>query len=226
MTASTAVGILREDRRPLAADALEQRLAGRHPVLDHFVEPRTELAARQGLQHGRIDGDGERLIEGADQVLPERMVDADFSADRRVDLRQQRRRHVDQRDAAQIRGRGEPGHVADHAAAEREQRRGAIGVGANQRLVDARDILQVLEALAVGDEDRLAEAGFRQPRSMQPPDERARDDEPPRRRLDVVEEARQPVEQAVFERDGVAARGRVDVDANHVCVRPVGPCAR
>ena len=63
------------------------------------------------------------LVERADQVLAERMVDADLAADGAVDLREQRRRHVDERDAAQVGGRGESGHVADDAAADGDDRR-------------------------------------------------------------------------------------------------------
>ena len=102
-----------------------------------------------------IDDDGERLVERADQVLAERMVDADLAADRAVDLRQQRRRHLDDRDAAQVGGRGEAGDVADHAAADRDDGGGAVGAGPDQRVVDAADRLQLFVALAVGDQDRL-----------------------------------------------------------------------
>jgi hypothetical protein len=61
-------------------------------------------------------------VERADQVLAERMVDADLAADGAVDLRQQRRRHVHERDAAQERGGGEAGGVADDAAADGDDR--------------------------------------------------------------------------------------------------------
>ena len=147
----------RARRSPSArcAIALEERRARRHPVLDHFVQPGAELAPRQRAEHRRIDDDGVRLVEGADQVLAERMVDADLAADRAVHLRQQRRRHVHERDAAQVGRRGEARHVADDAAAERDERRRAIGVRADQRVVDARDGRELLVALAVGDEDRL-----------------------------------------------------------------------
>ena len=125
-----------------------------------------------------------------------------------VDLRQQRRRHVHERDAAQVAGRGEAGHVADDAAAEGDERRGAIGVGADERIVDARDRLQLLEALAVRHEDRLAEAGADQPCAVEPPDERARHDEAARRRARLVEQRRQSCdEHAVAERDRVRRDG-------------------
>ena len=56
-----------------------------------------------------------RLVEGADQVFTRRMIDARFSADRTVDLREQRRGHVHQRDAAEVGGRGIAGQRADDA---------------------------------------------------------------------------------------------------------------
>ena len=121
---------------------------------------------------GSID-DRVWLVEGADQVLAERVIDADLPADGAVDLRQERRRHVHERDATEIGRRGESGHVADHAAAECDECRRPIGVRADQRFVDARDGLKLLEALAVGHDDwlgaleRLGESA-----AVKPPDER------------------------------------------------------
>ena len=152
------------------------------PYLIDLVEPRPELAPRQRAEHRRIDDDRVRLIERADQVLAERMIDADLAADGAVDLREQRRRHVNERDAPQVGGRGEAGHVADDAAAEGDERGRAIGVRANERVVDADDRRQLLVTLAVGDEDRLgALDGARDARPVQPPHQRARHDEAPLR---------------------------------------------
>ena len=137
MTGSSAAGIAREERRQVGGDAIEQRPAGDHAVLDDFVQPGAELAARQRRQQRRIDDDRERLVEGADQVLAERVVDADLAADRAVDLRQQRRRHLDDRDAAQVGRRGEAGDVADDAAADGDDRRWRDPPRADQRVVDA-----------------------------------------------------------------------------------------
>ncbi len=83
------------------------------------------------------------------------MIDADLAADRAVDLREQRRRDLHHRHAAQVGRRREAGDVADDAAADGDDRRRAIGAGADQRVVDAADGGQVLEAFAVGNEDRL-----------------------------------------------------------------------
>ena len=150
MAGNEHVGIAREDRLRVLRDAIEQPAARDHAVFHDLVQARAELAARQRAEHQRIDRDHRRLVEGANQVLAERVIDADLSADRAVHLREQRRRHVRQRDAAQERGRRKARGIANHAAAHGDDRAAAIGARANQRVVDARDRLQVLVALAVG----------------------------------------------------------------------------
>ena len=61
-----------------------------------------------------------RLMEGADQVLALRRVDAGLAADGGVDLRQQRGRHLHEGHAAAHDAGGEARQIADHAAAERD----------------------------------------------------------------------------------------------------------
>ena len=73
-----------------------------------------------------IDEHGEGLVIRADQVLAERMVDAGLAADGAVDLREQRRRDLHDRNAAQVGGRGKAGRVAHDPAAERHDAAGAI----------------------------------------------------------------------------------------------------
>ena len=94
-----------------------------------------------------------RRMEGADQVLAARVVDADLAADGAVDLGDDRRRHLHDAQAAQERGRGEAGEIADHAAADDHDDGLAVDAGVEQRVVDAGDGAQVLGALAVGDQD-------------------------------------------------------------------------
>ena len=77
-----------------------------------------------------IDQNDRRLVKGADEVLPERKVHADFAADRAVDLRQQRGGDMRERHATQERGGGEAGCVADHSTAHRHDRAAAIGTAA------------------------------------------------------------------------------------------------
>ena len=91
-------------------------------------------------------------MERADQVFPERMIDADLAADRAVHLRQQRRRHVGQRDAAEISRRGKACRVAEDAAADGDDAGAPIGALLDEGIVDAGDGLQMLVSLAVGNE--------------------------------------------------------------------------
>ena len=118
-TAGSRAKIALRSRR----DALEQVGLDVMPYLTTSYRPaRNSRRGSVPSTDGSIDH-GVRLIERADQVLAERVVDADLAADRAVHLREQRRRHVHERDAAQVGRGGEPGHVADDAAAERDERR-------------------------------------------------------------------------------------------------------
>ena len=106
------------------------------------------------------------------------MVDAHLATDRAVHLRQQRRWHVHERDATQISRSREPGHVADDAAAEGDDRRAAISRDLDERVVDARHRAELFEPFAVRDENGLYASGAsRHARAVEPPDSRARDDE-------------------------------------------------
>src|SRR6185295_4245291 len=159
----------------------------------------------------------ERLIKRTNQVLSQRVVDADLAADGAVHLREQRRRHVDQSDAAQVGRGGEARHVADDAPAQGDERGRAIGIGADERLVNPCDGRQLLVALAVGDQDRLGRvqrAG--ELRTVQAPDQRAGHDEAACRGLEIVEHAADAIERAVADRHGVRARGYGDVDADRI----------
>ena len=145
---------------------------GDDAVFDHFVQAGTELTTRQGFEHDRIGNDQAWRVKRSDQVLAERVIDAGLPADRAVDLREQGRRHVHDRDAAQVRRRGEADEIADHAAADRDDHRRAIRLGLDQRIEQPRDGIEVLVALAVFDEDR-------RPVGADLPEQRAREN--PRR---------------------------------------------
>jgi hypothetical protein len=85
------------------------------------------------------DGIGDhqhRLMERAEQVLALRRVDAGLAADRGIDLRQQRGRHLHEIDAAAQDRRRKAGEIADHAAAERNHQIVALDPGRDQRLGD------------------------------------------------------------------------------------------
>ena len=204
--------LAREDGGPLLGEPVEEARARRHPVLHDFVQARAKLPSRQRAEHRRVDDHGVRLVERADEVLAKGMVDADFAANRAIDLRQQRGGHVDQRDAAEVGGGRKPGHVPDHAAAKGDDRRRALGVRAHERVVDSGDRGQVLVALAVRDEDRLALDGPSEARTVKPPDKRARNHEPAFGRVRCVEHPVEVFDGLVFDGDAVRAGRRRDVD--------------
>ena len=104
------------DGAQVATHALEQATVGDHAVLDHLVEAGPELAPRERAEHLRIGEDRKGLVERADQVLAEGMIDAHLAADRAVHLREQRGGYVHEPDAAQIGRRRKADDVADHAA--------------------------------------------------------------------------------------------------------------
>ncbi len=85
-----------------------------------------EFARRQRVEQRRVGDHQDRLMKGADQVLAVPRIDAGLAADRGVDLRQQRRRHLHEIDAAAHARRGEAGEIADDAAAERNREIAAL----------------------------------------------------------------------------------------------------
>ena len=215
--------LVREDRRVILSDLVEEARARCHTVLDDLVKASAELPPGERCQHRRVDDDGVRLIERADQVLAERVIDPDLAPDGAVDLCQERGRDVHQCNAAQIGGSGESGHVADDAPSEGDERGGAVGLGLDQGIVDAGDRRQLLVAFAVRHQD-----GFGVPKGagdscpMEPPNGRARDDETTLRRVSPVEDLVQAGDGAVSDRNRVGAgRGR-HVDANRISLSGFG----
>ncbi len=180
--------LTRKQPRHLRTHLIEERPVGDDAVLDDFVQARPELATRQRRQESRIDDHRGGLVVGADQVLPRGVVDADLSADCAVHLGQQRRRHLDDRNAAQIGSGREPGRVADDAAAGGDDRGGAIRRRANQRVVDAADRRELFEAFSVGKQDRVVSADAIERAGVQAPHGRIGHDESPLRRADRIEQ--------------------------------------
>jgi hypothetical protein len=143
----------------------EERLVAEHAVFGDFGIAGAELARRQRIEHGGIGDHQQRLMERAEQVFPLRRIDSSLAADRRVDLRQQRSRHLDEIDAAaQDRGR-EPGEIADHAAAERDHQIVAFDLGRDQRFADLFEAGIGFRTFTFLDNDaRGGDAGLRQRR--------------------------------------------------------------
>ena len=97
-----------------------------------------------------VGDDRGRLMKRADEILARRRVDAGLAADRRVDHREQARRHLHVRHAAHERRGDEAGEVADHAAAERDDRRVAPEAGGEQLVGERAQVSRVLCASPAG----------------------------------------------------------------------------
>jgi len=95
-------------------------------------------------------------MEGADHVLPQRVIDRGLAADGGVDLCKERRRHLEQGHAALVSGRGESRQIADDAAAERHQQGRTFGAQLEQARVDIVERRPILVHFAVGNEHGLA----------------------------------------------------------------------
>ena len=87
-------------------------------------------------------------MEGADQVLALAGIDRGLAADRGIDLRQQRGRHLHKVEAAPDDGGGKSGEIADHSAAQRDHEVGALDTGFDQSLAQALEHGKALGALA------------------------------------------------------------------------------
>ena len=205
-------GIAREHCGQFHIDAIEQCPARNDAVLHDLIESRAEFTPWKRCEEQRIRGHGKWLVERANQVLAQRVIDPYFAPDRAINLREERRRYVHHWYAAQICSGGKSGDVANDTTPERDDGCRAVGVGAHQRIVDLSDGLEVLVALTIGDEDRLLfdRAGNRTP--VQTPDRRARDDEPASRSGNAVEDRRDPASPARLDVHPITGRARPHVD--------------
>ncbi len=102
-------------------------------------------------------------MKSAEQILALRRIDPGLAADRRIDLRQQRGRHLHEIDAAaQDRGR-KACEIADHAAAERDHQIVALDLRRYQRFADLFEPGIGFRSFAFVDNDaRRGDAGLRQ----------------------------------------------------------------
>jgi hypothetical protein len=86
-----------DERGQMGLDPVQEIRIRDRPVLDDLGQTGRDLALRQRPQRIQVGNHAQRLVEGADHVLAERMVDRRLAADRRVHLRQQRGRHLHER---------------------------------------------------------------------------------------------------------------------------------
>ena len=151
--------------RGAAADELlvgeaPQLPVGEQPGLDDLGHPLGALPRGQRREQVRVGHDPRGRVEGADEVLPLVEVDAGLAADRRVDLPDERRRDGHPGDAAQKRGGDEAGDVGRGAAAERDDRAGAVERELGpEPLADARVLAASPDGTACVAVSRCAERG-------------------------------------------------------------------
>ena len=121
---------------------------GDHRLLDALGQAGGDVAALERAQARDVGDHRGRLVERAEQVLRERVVDGDLAAERAVDLREQRRRQVHVRDPAHVRARDPAAEVGDHAAAEREDHVAARERAAREPAPQPDRLLEALARLA------------------------------------------------------------------------------
>jgi hypothetical protein len=84
-------------RSRLGSEPFEERQIPDQAVLDDFRQPGPQFPVRQRIQRVRIGQHEARLVESADHVLAQRVVDGGLASDRGVHLRQQGRGNLDKR---------------------------------------------------------------------------------------------------------------------------------
>ena len=99
--------------------ALKKRRVCDAAILNDLAQARADLTRIERFQRIAVNQYPFRLIKRAEQVLSSRMVDCHLAANGGIHLCQQRRRHLNQMNAAQIGARRIARQVADHAAAQR-----------------------------------------------------------------------------------------------------------
>ena len=87
-------------------------------------------------------------MEGADQILAVAGIDRGLAADRRIDLGEQRGRHLHVIETAAHHGGGEAREIADDAAAERDDEIATLDAGGDQCLADRLEHREALRAFA------------------------------------------------------------------------------
>ena len=94
-------------------------------------------------------------MKRADQILAVGGIDRGLAADRGIDLRQQRGRHLHVIKAAPHRRRRKAGEVADDAAAERNHEIAAFDARGDDRFADLFEHAEALGAFAGRNDERL-----------------------------------------------------------------------
>ena len=115
--------VSREDRRRVSLQHVQELDVQRQAVLRHLRQSRAEVSSLDGCASVSTSATTSRGCENVPtRFLPSGRLTAGLAADRRVDLRQQRGRHLDERHAAHVRRGDEPGEIADRSPSQRDHR--------------------------------------------------------------------------------------------------------
>ena len=204
---------------PVLLQPLEEFAVAEQAVLHHLGVAGAELALRQGIEQRGVGDHQDRLVERADQVLAVAGVDTRLAADRGIDLRQQRCRHLHEVDATAHDRRRKAREIANHAATQRNDQVAALDPRREHRVADLLKMHEVLGALARRNHDRrraeplerglgggemmLCHRGVGDDQSLRPRTKPG----------DTLAEARQ---QAAADHDVVGALAKPDVDLDRL----------
>ena len=111
-----------KERGAVALAPREEIRVAEQAVFHDLCIAGAHFAGAERIEKFGIDEHARRLVEGADEVLARCSIDRRLAADRRIDLREQRRRDLHEFAAAPRDGSGKAGEIADDAAAERDNR--------------------------------------------------------------------------------------------------------
>jgi hypothetical protein len=117
-----------QHRRGVALQQVQELAVEYQGVLHDLRQAGSEVSVAERRQRVHVGDDEPRLGERSDEVLALRQVDGRLAADRRVDLCQERGRHLNERDASHVRRGDEPGEIADRSPSQRDHRIVTMGL--------------------------------------------------------------------------------------------------
>ena len=136
--------------RQLASSQAKKRRVAEQAVFGDLGIAGAKFARRQRVERRGVGKHQDRLMERADQVLAVGGIDRGLAADRGIDLRQQRGRHLHIVEAAPHHRRGKAGEIADDAAAERDHQIAALDARRDDRLATCSNTRKLFDASPAG----------------------------------------------------------------------------
>jgi hypothetical protein len=209
--------VAREQAHRIPFEPVEKFGIDDEPVLDHFGEAGSQLPIGQRGERVRVCEDGRRLVERTDEILSTGMVHSGLAAHGRIDLREQRRGDLHERDAALITGGREPCHVADDAASQGNDAGVAREAIRHEHVEHARHVRERLVDLAVRQHDFDAASRRERRRELRGVDwayGRVGDDENIARGHDAIDFLAK-LHGAGADEDRIAALAQADVNSFH-----------